>query len=115
MSTSAQQAAESTAIPVSASSKGLARLSCDFCGSGGVQLYAGMLDWLFGVPGQWGMRRCSDCDILWLDPQPRAEDIPTLYKRYITHTAQDAKSRLARLQSSVSQAVLARADIPLSP
>ena len=59
MSTSVQQATESTGARMTANSNALARPSCDFCGSIGPQLYTGMVDWLFGVPGKWWMRRCS--------------------------------------------------------
>lgn len=58
---------------------------CMLCGVRGGRLYAGMPDRLFGVPGEFGFRRCADCGLLWLDPRPVAEDIPKCYEDYYTH------------------------------
>ncbi len=95
--------------------KSFARPICALCGAPGVQLYAALVDWLFGRPGRWGMRTCSSCDIAWLDPQPVAEEIPMLYSRYITHDAQAPTPWLGRLRHATSQCVLSRAGYPVAP
>jgi 2-polyprenyl-3-methyl-5-hydroxy-6-metoxy-1,4-benzoquinol methylase len=50
-------------------------------------MYRGLTDRLFGVPGLWNLRRCSDerCGTYWLDPKPVDEDLVKLYRRYYTH------------------------------
>jgi 2-polyprenyl-3-methyl-5-hydroxy-6-metoxy-1,4-benzoquinol methylase len=62
---------------------------CVVCGSHGNELYADLIDQLFGTPGVWKMSRCSnlDCGLLWLDPMPLADDIGLAYKSYYTHQA----------------------------
>ncbi len=81
--------------------------SCFLCGNKGTELYTDTVDWLFGVPGRWSIRRCSVCEVAWPDPQPRAEDIPKLYSRYHTHH-RVPETRLDGLRRAVRQCVLAR-------
>jgi 2-polyprenyl-3-methyl-5-hydroxy-6-metoxy-1,4-benzoquinol methylase len=81
---------------------------CAVCGAEGKQLYSAMVDWLFGVPGNWGMRCCSACAIVWLDPRPTPNDIPKLYSRYYTHDLNPSMNRLGRLWHATSQFVLAQ-------
>lgn len=72
--------------------------NCYLCGAGGKELYKDLEDRLFGVPGKWNFRRCtdSDCGAIWLDPLPLEEDIYKAYLSYFTHgdteQAPDAKS-----------------------
>ena len=60
---------------------------CAFCGSKGEVLYQGLRDRLWGAPGFWGFRRCTDpgCGLLWLDPCPLETDIGKAYLDYFTH------------------------------
>jgi 2-polyprenyl-3-methyl-5-hydroxy-6-metoxy-1,4-benzoquinol methylase len=81
---------------------------CPLCGNEGRRLYVSMVDWLFGVPGEWGIRNCAACSIAWLDPQPVARDIGKLYRRYYTHNANTPVTRLSRLRNASLQYVLAR-------
>lgn len=71
--------------------------SCCLCGSPGVLLHQEMTDRLFGVPGVWGVRKCSSarCGLLWLDPMPEETEIGKLYTDYHTH-APDAPSTALR-------------------
>jgi len=57
------------------------------CGSTGDLVYEDLKDVLYGAPGKWSIRRCSnhDCGLLWLDPQPLEEDIGKAYDQYYTH------------------------------
>jgi 2-polyprenyl-3-methyl-5-hydroxy-6-metoxy-1,4-benzoquinol methylase len=50
-------------------------------------VYARLDDALFGAPGEWSMRRCSNrgCRLYWLDPEPIEEDIGKAYASYYTH------------------------------
>jgi 2-polyprenyl-3-methyl-5-hydroxy-6-metoxy-1,4-benzoquinol methylase len=70
-----------------------------------------MSDWLWDVPGEWGLRSCP-CGIAWLDPRPIADDIPKLYARYYTHGAVEP-SALDQIRRQVSQCVLARLGYPV--
>jgi 2-polyprenyl-3-methyl-5-hydroxy-6-metoxy-1,4-benzoquinol methylase len=83
------------------------RPCCSLCGAEGNRLYVELFDWLYGVPGRWGMRSCRACGLAWLDPQPAAEDIPKLYSRYHTHHPFPA-TRLDRLRRATLQCVLAK-------
>lgn len=60
---------------------------CIACGSGGVELYDGLTDYLAGTPGAWRMVRCAreSCGMLWLDPKPLASDLIKAYATYHTH------------------------------
>ncbi|MGH6781474.1 MAG: class I SAM-dependent methyltransferase, partial [Sphingomonadaceae bacterium] len=46
-------------------------------------------DHLFGAPGRWSVRRCTEpgCGLGWVDPKPRADQIGKLYAGYYTHQA----------------------------
>lgn len=87
---------------------------CLLCGVPGAKLYDAMSDWLWGVPGQWGLRHCK-CGLAWLDPQPRAAQIPKLYVKYYTHAGNDKPLRLDRIRREVMQCVLARMGYPVQP
>ena len=84
------------------------RPSCLLCGKTGTELYTGLVDWLFGVPGSWGLRTCRTCGIIWLDPQPTSEEIPKLYSRYYTHRGAAAPTRSERIRDEVVKCALAR-------
>jgi 2-polyprenyl-3-methyl-5-hydroxy-6-metoxy-1,4-benzoquinol methylase len=90
------------------------QLACPFCRRVGEILYTGMVDWLNGVPQSWGTRRCVSCGLAWLDPQPRAEDVPKLYASYYTHHANPPTSYIGRLQQETSASVLARLGYPVA-
>jgi 2-polyprenyl-3-methyl-5-hydroxy-6-metoxy-1,4-benzoquinol methylase len=81
--------------------------SCWLCGQTGKQLYSGLVDWLFGVPGSWGLRACANCGVAWQDPQPSPEDIPKLYARYYTHHA-TGETALAGFRRATYQWVMYR-------
>lgn len=61
--------------------------NCSCCGASGTYLYQGLQDKLFGAPGIWNLKQCSDkqCELLWLDPAPISEDLPIAYQNYYTH------------------------------
>jgi len=61
--------------------------TCYVCGAAGEALYDGLRDRLFGAPGEWNFKRCTNhgCGILWLDPMPVLEDIELAYRTYFTH------------------------------
>lgn len=82
------------------------RPTCLLCREEGAGLYVDMVDWLFGVPGNWGMRRCKNCGVAWLDPQPVSEDIGELYSQYYTHRTQAPATRLGLLRHATFECVL---------
>jgi 2-polyprenyl-3-methyl-5-hydroxy-6-metoxy-1,4-benzoquinol methylase len=70
--------------------------TCYLCHVEGAVLYANLQDRIFGVPGEWNLRKCSNlsCGLIWLDPKPINEDISKLYISYYTHA--EAKTRHIR-------------------
>src|SRR5436190_15748012 len=60
---------------------------CILCGAFGERLYAEQPDRLFGTTGLWDSKRCPqpDCNLIWLDPMPLAENIIKAYSTYYTH------------------------------
>ena len=60
---------------------------CYICSTKGVMLYRGLQDRLFGAPGRWNLKKCSnpECGLVWVDPMPIEEDIGKMYKTYYTH------------------------------
>jgi 2-polyprenyl-3-methyl-5-hydroxy-6-metoxy-1,4-benzoquinol methylase len=85
------------------------------CGNKGTHFYHGLFDWLFGVEGAWGMRRCLACDMAWLDPLPALSEIPKLYSRYYTHTANKPLTRLGRIRKATEQWEWIRLGYPVQP
>lgn len=61
---------------------------CPLCCSAGTRLYTDRSDLLFGVPGLWDFRKCTNrcCASIWLDPRPQPWEIPNLYATYYTHS-----------------------------
>ena len=68
---------------------------CSLCGEKGTQLYQGLRDHLFGVPGEWNLKRCvnPDCGLVWLDPRPISDDLGKLYAEYCTHTGESLENQ----------------------
>jgi len=60
---------------------------CYICGTRGKNLYGGLRDRLFGVPGEWNFKKCPNpgCGLVWLDPMPVEESISLAYRNYYTH------------------------------
>lgn len=61
--------------------------TCYSCGKPGEVLYRGLTDRLFGAPGEWTLRKCTDaeCGLIWLDPRPAVDEIGKAYRNYYTH------------------------------
>jgi 2-polyprenyl-3-methyl-5-hydroxy-6-metoxy-1,4-benzoquinol methylase len=80
----------SSASPISETNFHIRTVSCDFCalcGSTGQMKHFGLEDKLFGAPGIWSFRQCSNntCGLVWLDPAPLPEELPKAYRSYYTH------------------------------
>lgn len=69
---------------------------CKCCQSEGTYLYRNLKDRLFGVQGEWHLKKCNNinCGLIWLDPMPIEEDIGIAYRTYYTH--QDSKVNIKR-------------------
>src|SRR5438445_5746630 len=81
---------------------------CALCGAGGVALFVGLRDRLFGAPGLWRLLRCSRCSMVWLDPRPIQEDIGRLYATYYTHdTPAPGSKRWELLRKALKDSLLA--------
>ncbi len=67
---------------------------CPMCGRAGAVHFQNLTDHLFGVSGEWTFRRCTGehCGVLWLDPMPLQEDLPSLYQHYFTHEARAVRA-----------------------
>ena len=55
---------------------------CTLCRGEGKCLYSNLTDRLFGAPGEWNLKRCTNpgCGLVWLDPMPIEEDIGKAYQ-----------------------------------
>jgi SAM-dependent methyltransferase len=62
-------------------------LPCMLCGSPSFIAYRSLHDRLFDSPGKWSLVRCANpsCGLLWIEPQPSAEQITRAYQDYYTH------------------------------
>ena len=71
--------------------------TCYLCNSPGSALYKELQDRVHGVPGRWSFRRCTNenCEFVWLDPMPKADEIWKLYQSYHTHGLNDHERSLA--------------------
>lgn len=60
---------------------------CRLCGERGEIMHRDLVDWLFGAPGRWTLKRCPNgaCGLVWLDPMPTEDGIARAYVRYYTH------------------------------
>ncbi len=78
--------------------KAQARPVCYLCGANGELLHVGLRDLIFGAPGSWDLRRCTDseCGMAWLDPMPQPDEIGKAYGEYYTHQDAPASSSLFR-------------------
>src|SRR5438552_465301 len=74
--------------------------SCCLCGSRGAFVYSSQADRLFGAPGRWNLKQCSNhaCRLIWLDPMPLPEDLAKAYTRYYTHAARREDDRTGWLK-----------------
>jgi 2-polyprenyl-3-methyl-5-hydroxy-6-metoxy-1,4-benzoquinol methylase len=59
--------------------------TCYICKKPGKLVYDSVTDKLFGAPGNWRLLACSDCVLIWLDPQPVSDDLVKIYNTYYTH------------------------------
>lgn len=80
---------------------------CLLCGEQGIFIYRNLPDRLFGAPGIWGLMRCPNCGLVWLNPRPVPEDVWKLYEQYYTHEKTKAPARLAGLRKAARDSVLA--------
>ncbi|MCK9537975.1 class I SAM-dependent methyltransferase [Dokdonella sp.] len=78
---------------------------CPACGSAGCTLHPELADRLFGTPGNWCMRRCTErgCATAWLDPAPHPDDLWMAYQAYYTHD----ENQPPRLPGTLGQQVWA--------
>ncbi len=76
---------------------------CYLCGTQGKILYRGLSDRLFGSPGEWNLKTCSnpECRLVWLDPMPLKEDIGKAYKTYFTHGKNKSNSQDKDLKEAI--------------
>jgi 2-polyprenyl-3-methyl-5-hydroxy-6-metoxy-1,4-benzoquinol methylase len=70
---------------------------CPLCTADSAPLYDRMRDRWCGVPGEWSLRACTSCELVWIDPQPDTLHIAAVNSGdYYTHTpATDARASLS--------------------
>jgi ubiquinone/menaquinone biosynthesis C-methylase UbiE len=81
---------------------------CYLCGHEGKLLYESLKDRLFGAPGEWNLKKCTnpECGLVWLDPMPLEEDIGKAYQNYYTHNIDYVQiSLVGRLLRTIYRAV----------
>lgn len=82
--------------------------TCALCGRAGRVLHANLSDPLFGAPGRWTLKTCTDetCGLVWLDPRPAPQSLERVYEGYYTHTAvgatEDVISWITRAHRALS-------------
>lgn len=78
---------------------------CYLCGKQGTIVYRNLVDRLFGAPGEWTFKKCTDadCGVVWLDPRPTIDEVGKAYQNYYTHdqTNRAQQTRLARIVRSI--------------
>ena len=69
---------------------------CKCCQSEGTYIYRNLKDRLFGVKGEWHLKKCNNinCGLIWQDPMPIEEDLGIAYQTYYTH--QDSHINIKR-------------------
>lgn len=76
-------------------------------------LYESLNDRLYGAPGTWNFRLCSnpDCGLTWLDPVPVEKEIRKAYAEYYTHGREPKNvPRLATRLGNAVSTILSIAD-----
>ncbi|WP_224369539.1 class I SAM-dependent methyltransferase [Hyalangium versicolor] len=86
---------------------------CMTCGGEGAILHQGLRDCLFGAPGNWNFKRCTNarCGMGWLDPMPLPTSVHRFYEAYYTHDSQPDDGNdpySTRGWKAVAKSVLAR-------
>jgi SAM-dependent methyltransferase len=83
---------------------------CVLCAIPGKLFYQKLSDRLLGVAGEFNIKRCPECGLLWLDPRPVEEDIAQCYQsRYFMAVENDIgkvdsiKSKKTTLSDSIKK------------
>ncbi|MBY0484913.1 class I SAM-dependent methyltransferase [Nitrosomonas sp.] len=83
--------------------------ACYMCSKEGEILYRNLVDRVFGAPGEWTFKKCTDadCGLVWLDPRPKINEIGKAYQNYYTHghTNHAQQTRLAKTVRSFLHAL----------
>ncbi len=70
-------------------------LQCPLCSNEERRiLYSGLRDRLFGAPGEWTLKECCRCMLVFLDPRPKEDEIGKAYKTYYTHQPQPIQANI---------------------
>jgi SAM-dependent methyltransferase len=86
---------------------------CPMCGSNGHAIYEGLSDQLFAVPGDWNLKECRSCDLLWIDSLP--SNPADLYRNYYTHEENAWGLKEASIKSKLLSAAFAyRENFPVT-
>jgi 2-polyprenyl-3-methyl-5-hydroxy-6-metoxy-1,4-benzoquinol methylase len=80
---------------------------CYLCRRPGDVVHESLRDRQFGAAGVWNLRRCTPCELMWLDPRPVPEDVSKLYLHYYTHSASDERKALEGIRRTVKRSILA--------
>ena len=54
-------------------------IACNYCGQDNAELLNEGRDLLLNRPGNFRLVRCRNCDLIYQNPQPTREELPTLY------------------------------------
>lgn len=75
-------------------------VACDYCGSTEQQLLYELADEHLNLPGKFALRRCSDCDVIYLSPRPSPASMrfyyPDEYENYQVRAVEDEPFCLMR-------------------
>lgn len=82
---------------------------CPLCKSGAEMAFENVSDGVYGVPGEWNLRRCSSqaCGAVYLDAQLMQKEVASFYTEYSTHAApvtQGTRGLKAKYQDAIAYA-----------
>jgi 2-polyprenyl-3-methyl-5-hydroxy-6-metoxy-1,4-benzoquinol methylase len=86
-------------------------LRCPLCGEEEHKVvYTGLRDRVYGAPGEWTLKECKHCGLLFQAPRPTVEDIGKVYATYYTHSVKKKPRTLSqRLREYIRGGYLASA------
>ena len=91
-------------------------LICALCESAGELRYPDLQDRHFDAPGTWTELQCPRCQLIWLNPKPTADDLPSLYADYYTHGEPEDRSVFVQaIMRGVPAAVQGYGDVVPEP
>ena len=75
-------------------------VACDLCGSDDSRLIYSLFDTNYGLPGQFTLVQCRDCDLVYQNPRPSVAEIASFYPTARYHPFQTIYSQETAVPTS---------------